>query len=99
MKNDDSFVGRIDALLKTKKKNRNDIYNDLSISKNLIGQWKQKGTIPSADTACKIADYLNTSVEFLVTGIEKDSSKVKYENLKSVIQNAISVIQNAINEN
>ena len=99
MKNDDSFVGRIDALLKTKKKNRNDIYNDLSISKNLIGQWTQKGTIPSADTACKIADYLNTSVEFLVTGIEKDSSKVKYENLKSVIKNEISVIQNAINEN
>ena len=88
--NDNDFVQRIDTLLKSQKKNRNDLYNDLNIPKNLIGQWKQRGTIPSADIACKIADYLNTSVEYLVTGIEKDIFKSKYENLKNVIQNAIN---------
>lgn len=90
MDNSFSFVARIDDLLKKQKKNRNDLYKDLDIPKNLIGQWKQRETIPNASIACKIADYLNTSVEFLVNGIEKDSYKVKYENLKSIIQNAIN---------
>ena len=89
MDNSFSFVDRIDDLLKKQKKNRNDLYKDLDIPKNLIGQWKQRGTIPNASIACKIADYLNTSVEFLVNGVEKDSYKGKYESLRTAVQDAI----------
>jgi len=62
------FVDRIDELLKKQGKKRPDLYSNLNIPKNLIGQWKQRGTIPSADVAVKIAEYLGTSVEYLVTG-------------------------------
>ena len=80
------FVDRIDSLLSQHNKNRNDIYNDLGIAKNIIGQWKQRGTIPSADTALKIAQYLNTSVEYLLTGTESNEFKNKYNDLVSEIK-------------
>ena len=80
------FVDRIDSLLSQHNKNRNDIYNDLGIAKNIIGQWKQRGTIPSADTALKIAQYLNTTVEYLLTGKESDEYKNKYDGLVSEIK-------------
>lgn len=80
------FVDRIDSLLSQHNKNRNDIYNDLGIAKNIIGQWKQRGTIPSADTALKIAQYLNTSVEYLLTGTESNEFKNKYDDLVSEIK-------------
>ena len=83
------FVDRIDELLSHQKKNRNALYEDLNLSKNLIAQWKQRGTIPSADTALKIAQYLHTSVEYLLTGTESDEYEVKYENLKNDLQSFI----------
>lgn len=79
-------MDRIDSLLSQHNKNRNDIYNDLGIAKNIIGQWKQRGTIPSADTALKIAQYLNTSVEYLLTGTESNEFKNKYDDLVSEIK-------------
>ena len=83
------FVDRIDEQLKLQGKTRTDLYNDLKIPKNLIGNWKQRGTIPSADVACKIASYLKTTSEYLVTGEDTAGYKAKYENLLQDIQNAI----------
>ena len=80
------FIDRIDSLLSQQNKNRNDIYNDLGLAKNIIGQWKQRGTIPAADTVLKIAQYLNTSVEYLLTGKESNEFKNKYDELVSDIK-------------
>ena len=42
------------------------------INKRTLDNYlREKGNIPSADIAVKIADALNVSVEFLVTGTEK----------------------------
>ena len=42
------------------------------INKRTLDNYlREKGNIPSADIAVKIADALNVSVEFLVTGAEK----------------------------
>lgn len=83
------FVDRIDELLSEKKMNRNALYEKFNISKNLIGQWKQRGTIPSADIVCKIAEFLDTSAEYLVTGKERNIYKTKYDSLLLDIQTAI----------
>ena len=40
---------------------------------------KKNGATPTADKAVKLANALNTSVEFLVTGFEKKISKDTYE--------------------
>lgn len=40
---------------------------------------KTNGAMPTAEKAVKLADALNTSVEFLVTGFEKNSRISVYE--------------------
>lgn len=80
------FVDRIDELLKNKGLNRNDLNNAIDLQKNTIAQWKIRETIPSADIAVKIAQFLNTSVEYLVTGEEKkDNSKIILSDLQELI--------------
>lgn len=80
------FVDRIDELLKNKGLNRNDLNNAIKLQKNTIAQWKIRETIPSADIAVKIAQFLNTSVEYLVTGEEKkDNSKIILSDLQELI--------------
>lgn len=40
---------------------------------------KTNGAMPTADKAVKLAEALNTSVEFLVTGFERKSTNNTYE--------------------
>lgn len=84
------FYKRIDDLLSHKKKSQKDLSDFLQLtSSQIFSNWKQRNSIPSADVAVKIADYLDTSVEYLVTGNEKDTYKEKYDDLKSAMQELI----------
>ena len=83
------FVDRLDGVLKAVGLNRNDLYRDLKIPKNMIAKWKQRGTIPSAEIVCRIAAYLGTTVEYLVTGEESSGYKERYEGLLSGIRAAV----------
>lgn len=44
-----------------------------------VRSWFTKDSIPAADTALKIADFLNVSLEYLVTGEKDESKKSKAE--------------------
>lgn len=44
-----------------------------------VRSWFTKDSIPAADTALKIADFLNVSLEYLVTGKKNESKKNKIE--------------------
>ena len=50
---------------------------------------KRYNNLPRADEAVKIARFLGTSVEYLVTGEEKDIDKEKYDTLRSGMENLI----------
>ncbi len=66
------IVERMDSTLKKKGLTRNDLCRVLGFKGNTLSTWKTRGTIPAADIAIKIADFLGVSVRFLVTG-ENDS--------------------------
>lgn len=85
-----SFVERINELLKLKGKSKAEFYKDLNLANNSITAWGVKNQIPSADTALKIAQYLHTSVEYLLTGIESDEYKIKYDKLMNNLQTLIT---------
>lgn len=51
-------------------KTQADLARFLSVSQSSVQQWLQKGSIPAADTALKIARFLNVSLEYLITGAE-----------------------------
>lgn len=88
--NGTDFVCRIEKLLEMQKKTKVEFSNSIGIPKQSLYDWKQRGTIPSADTALKIAQYLNTTVEYLLTGKETDENKVKLDGITEEIQNIIN---------
>jgi transcriptional regulator with XRE-family HTH domain len=64
------IVKRLDTLLINKKEKRKAVCDYAGISTQTITDWTKRGSIPAADTLYKIAKYLGTSVEYLLT--EKD---------------------------
>lgn len=88
------FYERIEELLKQKNSSQKDlsVYLELS-TPQIFANWKQRGSIPPADTAVKIADFLDTSVEFLITGREKDIYKQKYDELRELVDESIERLQ------
>ena len=62
------IVERIDSILKEKNLKRLALAEFSNISVQTITDWSKRGSIPSADTAVKIAKYLNVSTDWLITG-------------------------------
>ena len=89
------FVTRIDNLLTEQNKKRSDLYEYVKeINSHSMYDWLRRNTVPSANIAVKIAQFLGTSVEYLVTGEEKDIYKKKYDIL---IGNMTKVIDESRN--
>lgn len=65
-----TFVDRLRTLLQSKNISQNQFLKDNGLAKGSMGNWEQRGNIPSADIVLKIAKYLNVSMEFLLTGEE-----------------------------
>lgn len=73
------FVNRIDLKLKEKNVKRQAMYDDLNLNHSAVTAWKKRGTIPSGDICLKIANYLNVSVEWLLTGNEPEKTALNIE--------------------
>ena len=84
-----TFSERLDSLMQEQNVQKNTLAQLVNISTQTFYDWKKKGTVPSADVAVKIASFLGTTVEYLITGKETDSFKEKYENLKASMLNVI----------
>lgn len=68
------IVDRIDNLLKKKGENRVTLADALGIKPQNISAWSTRGTVPAGDICLRIAEYLNVSVEWLISGKESGLS-------------------------
>ncbi len=90
------FTERIDELLKKNMLKRQAMCEDLGITLTSVTDWKRRGTIPGADVCTKIADYLGTSVEWLVTGESReapaltDSEREVIENMRDMDERGVA---------
>jgi len=66
-----NFYSRMIARLSDKGVTQADMCRELSMSKSVCTHYRD-GSIPSADVAVRIADYLGCTVEYLMTGKELD---------------------------
>lgn len=66
-----TFYERLKELLEQHSMTAKDLSNCVGITGASITGWKN-GSIPNADVVIKIAEYFNTSVEYLITGTEKE---------------------------
>ena len=71
------IVERIDSLLKSRNEKRKDLCRGLGMAENNISAWSSRGTIPAADILNDIAIYLDTSIEYLLTGTDKSGFSQK----------------------
>lgn len=97
------FVDRIDLKLKEKNLKRVAMCEDIGIDTSIMTAWNKRGTIPSAEVVLKIANYLDVSMEWLITGKEADGLSEeeadlvrKYRTLDARDRNAVAVLLNAL---
>ena len=63
-----NFWETVDSELKYQNKERKDLANAAGFDVSNIGKVIKNGGVPLADTAVRIAQFLNVSVEYLVSG-------------------------------
>jgi len=74
------IVDRIDTLLKARNEKRQALYDYADIASNTFPNWtKREDTKIPAQILFKIAEYLNVSMEYLLTGIEKQVAGLSAE--------------------
>ena len=67
------FTERIDSILHSRNQSRKSITQDLGISSSTMSSWAAgRGSIPNVNIAYSIAQYLNVSIEWLITGHDPD---------------------------
>lgn len=62
------FLLRLENELNFLNQTKADLARFLEIHKSTVYSWWERDTIPAADTALKIARFLNVSLEYLITG-------------------------------
>lgn len=80
------FWTNVKQLLKSSNYTQKSLGVELGGNERTVEQWINRNSIPDANTALKIAELLNTTVEYLVTGKESNIYKDKYEALVSAIK-------------
>lgn len=63
-----TFWERLESALSDNNCTMADLGRKIQLSPTVINSWKMRGSIPRADIACKTAEALNTTVEYLITG-------------------------------
>ena len=70
-----------------------DLAEKIGESYNTLQSWINRDRLPNAEQSVKIADALNTSVEFLVTG-KNNQKKSDHSKTIKLLQDAIENLQN-----
>lgn len=60
------FLERTLELIERKNISKNKLLTDLKLSKNSFVNWSERGTVPSAETIEKIADYFGVTTDYLL---------------------------------
>jgi transcriptional regulator with XRE-family HTH domain len=75
------IIARIDDLLAVQKKARKELILAVGANRGALTNWAKRGTVPAADVALKIADYLGVSVRWLITGKDDGGLTLEERNL------------------
>ena len=84
------ITSRIDELLSNKKKKRVDLERNTGIPGSTIRSWIT-GSKPNAEALYKVSQYLNVSMEYLVTGVAEDTAE--YERTENLSEEENELIQ------
>ena len=75
---------RIIALRKEKNMSQSDLANKVSLSYAQIGRYETKDVQPSADILKKMADALDTTVDYLINGATDEKAKASLKDAELI---------------
>ncbi len=73
---------RIQELRKQRGVSQQELAAQIKISKSMINRYENKGVQPPADIISRIADTLNTSVDFLINGNKDEKAKASLKQVE-----------------
>lgn len=81
-----NFWERVVELLDSKGINKKTLANEVKFSMSNISKGIKDGNLPNVETALKISNFLNVSVEYLVTGKESKKDNELLRKYKTVLE-------------
>lgn len=69
-----AFIKRVIEELDFQGKTQSQLAEYLGVNKAAISMWIKRDSIPAADTAYKVAQFLGVSLEYLLTGEKKEEA-------------------------
>lgn len=69
-----TFMDRVESVLKERKWTQKEMAESLGLRRPTLSDWKKNGAVPAGDIALKIAEYLNVSIVWLISGREDGMS-------------------------
>lgn len=69
------FLIRVEELRKKKDVSRSKMLKSIGLNANSFVNWEKRNSIPSGDVVAKIAQYLETTSDYLLEGKENDIKK------------------------
>lgn len=89
----ETFWLNVKNLCKLKKISQDTLAEMCLINKATFHNWIYRNISPDVISAFKIANALNTSIEFLVTGEESDSSKNQLLEIKKQLEQMLASLR------
>lgn len=86
------FWNNVKSLLKNYKITQKQLSVIINLPERTIENWIGRNTIPDAIDSVKIAQALNTTVEYLVTGEESNKDKQTLETIKTKLNEVLSLL-------
>lgn len=83
-----NFWQRVEMLLEKQNLSRKELAATAKFDVSNIGKGIKDGNSPSAETAVKIAKFLHTTVEYLVTGSYSDDKEKAQSEIDELYKNA-----------
>ena len=80
-----SIIERIIAIMEYKKLKYSDLANFLNINKSVVSTWKKRKTNPPAELLVQICNFLQVSLNFLITGEEYEMNLALDKNEEYII--------------
>lgn len=87
------------GILEEKGLRKSDLVNNLGIPDSTVRGWWAKDSIPALDVAFKVANFLNVSMEYLITGqvskekkLEKNTLEKKIDRLSAEQKKAVETL-------
>lgn len=81
-----TITERIFSILASKKLSQKDFSSYIEVNEKTVSAWKKNNSLPPADKLSKISDFLEISLELLITGKEKKPLPNFTENELEMIQ-------------